>query len=163
MLKNSEKYYLYRHIRLDTGNVFYIGIGTGRRAWKKENRNKHWHNIVNAAGYEVEILMGGLTRDIAIGKEKEFIALYGEMLCNMTGGGEGFFLGKHSSESRKKMSDAKRKLFENEEYKAKHISKLHKPGGWNKGMSLPIEQKKKMSEAAKVRAERKRTKGGQYA
>lgn len=96
MLKNSEKYYLYRHIRLDTGNVFYVGIGTGRRAWKKENRNKHWHNIVNIA-------------------------------------------------------------------KANHISKLHKPGGWNKGASLPIEQRQKMSESAKVRAERKRTKGGQYA
>lgn len=28
MLKNSGKHYLYRHIRLDKNEPFYIGIGT---------------------------------------------------------------------------------------------------------------------------------------
>lgn len=28
MLKNTGKYYLYRHIRLDKNEPFYIGIGT---------------------------------------------------------------------------------------------------------------------------------------
>ena len=28
MIENEGSYYLYRHIRLDTGEPFYIGIGT---------------------------------------------------------------------------------------------------------------------------------------
>lgn len=30
MIQNIGKYYLYRHIRLDLGSPFYIGIGTKR-------------------------------------------------------------------------------------------------------------------------------------
>ena len=28
MIQEEGKHYLYRHIRLDTGELFYIGIGT---------------------------------------------------------------------------------------------------------------------------------------
>jgi hypothetical protein len=28
MIENSGKYYLYRHIRIDNGQPFYIGIGS---------------------------------------------------------------------------------------------------------------------------------------
>jgi hypothetical protein len=54
-LKN--KYYLYKHVRIDNGNVFYIGIGTKKnklvfntikleysRAYIKSNRNSIWNN-----------------------------------------------------------------------------------------------------------------------
>lgn len=30
MIVSNGKYYLYRHIRLDTNEVFYVGIGTKR-------------------------------------------------------------------------------------------------------------------------------------
>ena len=42
MIQNIGKYYLYRHIRLDLGSPFYIGIGkTEKRAYSKKNRNKY--------------------------------------------------------------------------------------------------------------------------
>jgi hypothetical protein len=163
MLKNSNKYYVYRHVRPDKNQVFYIGMGCGKRAKEKSNRNRQWHNIVNKVGYEVEIIMSGLTKEQAIDKEMEFIELYKSTVCNMTNGGEGFFNGTHTDEVKQRMSKARKLLYQNPEYKAKHSKTLHKVGGWNKGMKLPDDQKIKMSEAARNRAERKRNERGQYA
>ena len=42
--------YIYKHIRLDTNEVFYIGIGsdnTYKRANLKKGRNIYWNNIIN--------------------------------------------------------------------------------------------------------------------
>jgi hypothetical protein len=105
---------LYRHIRLDKNEPFYIGIGKNEsRAYSKINRNKHWWNIIDK-GYEVEILMNNLTWDEACEKEKEFITLYGRSdlklgtLCNWTDGGEGSLNYKHSDEAKQKMSNSKK-------------------------------------------------------
>jgi hypothetical protein len=41
---------VYRHIRLDKNEPFYIGIGSDRnykRASSIKDRNKYWGNIVN--------------------------------------------------------------------------------------------------------------------
>lgn len=50
MIVDEGKYYLYRHIRLDKNEPFYIGIGTKNkhkypyfRAKSKAERNKHSH------------------------------------------------------------------------------------------------------------------------
>lgn len=101
---------LYRHIRLDKNEPFYIGIGKNEhRAYSKISRNKHWHNIIKK-GYEVEIILDDLTWEEACEKEKEFIALYGRKdlgngsLCNWTDGGEGSLNCKHSEESKQKIS-----------------------------------------------------------
>ena len=94
--------YVYRHIRLDKNEVFYIGIGSDvdgnyLRSTSMLNRNVHWHNIVNLTKYDVEILFDDLTWQEACIKEKEFIALYGRRdlglgtLVNLTDGGEGSF------------------------------------------------------------------------
>jgi hypothetical protein len=60
--------YLYRHIRLDKNEPFYIGISNVddeyRRAYRKTYRNKHWTNIVKGTRYEVEILIDDLTIEI---------------------------------------------------------------------------------------------------
>jgi hypothetical protein len=89
--------YVYRHIRLDKNEPFYIGIGSDeeyKRANTNTRRNKHWINI-SKFGYEVDILFDGLTWDEACVKEKEFISLYGRKdknkgsLCNLTDGGDG--------------------------------------------------------------------------
>lgn len=98
--------YLYRHIRLDKNEPFYIGIG-GSNKYEKEglytrahskyynNRSKQWFNIINKTSYEVEIMLDDLTWEQACEKEIEFIKLYGRKdlglgpLVNMTNGGEG--------------------------------------------------------------------------
>jgi hypothetical protein len=86
---------VYRHIRLDKNQPFYIGIGKNiNRAYQKRSRSKHWHNIANI-GYEVEILFDDITWEDACKKEIEFIELYGRVidksgiLVNITKGGEG--------------------------------------------------------------------------
>jgi hypothetical protein len=89
--------YVYRHIRLDKNEPFYIGIGNNdyRRSRSKRSRNIMWNNIVSKTDYEVEIILDNLTWDEACEKEKEFISIYGRrdlktgILCNMTSGGEG--------------------------------------------------------------------------
>jgi hypothetical protein len=110
--------YVYRHIRLDKNEPFYIGIGSDeeyKRASTNTRRNKHWINI-SKFGYEVDILFDGLTWDEACVKEKEFISLYGRKdknkgsLCNLTDGGDGC-LGRivtFSEESKRKMSEARK-------------------------------------------------------
>lgn len=102
--------YLYRHIRLDKNEVFYIGIGSDenyKRAYSKQCRNHYWNNIIKVTSYEVEIVLDELTWEEACQKEIEFIKLYGRKdlnegtLVNMTDGGEGF-IGLIFSETHKK-------------------------------------------------------------
>lgn len=90
--------YVYSHTRLDTNEVFYIGIGKGKnkyRAKNKKARNNYWLNIVNKTEYKIDILFDNLTREEACNKEIELIAKYGRFdkdlgnLVNFTNGGEG--------------------------------------------------------------------------
>ena len=60
MLRQMNKYLVYRHIRLDKNEVFYIGIGNDsnyKRSKIKANRSVYWKNIVNKTFYEIEILL----------------------------------------------------------------------------------------------------------
>jgi hypothetical protein len=92
--------YVYRHIRLDVNQPFYIGIGSDslfKRAFesKSNRRNSIWNKIVSKTSYRVEILFENLSWEEACIKEIEFISLYGRknintgVLCNLTDGGEG--------------------------------------------------------------------------
>ena len=106
---------VYRHIRKDTNQVFYIGIGKEEsRAYVKDagNRNPYWNRIVSNSDYEVQILFDGLSWEEACEKEIEFISLYGRKdlglgtLANMTNGGDGGFGQIKSEETRRKMSES---------------------------------------------------------
>jgi len=115
--ENQEKIgYVYRHIRLDKNEVFYIGIGTmdkGKyyRAYFKHGRNPFWNYIVNKTKYEVEILFEDLPSKELYAKEKELIKLYGRRnngtgtLVNLTDGGESNFGYIPTEETRRKMSE----------------------------------------------------------
>lgn len=101
-------YYLYRHIRLDKNEPFYIGIGTVskeklyskelksfyKRAYQYSKRNSIWKNVANKSEYEVEILLESDDYDFIKRKEIEFIKLYGRIdlrtgiLANLTNGGD---------------------------------------------------------------------------
>jgi hypothetical protein len=156
--------YLYRHIREDKNEPFYIGIGsdsTYKRAnqAKKERRNNIWNKIVSKTLYKVEILFDDLTWEEACDKEKEFIALYGRidngtgLLANMTNGGDGS-LGIIKSEQT--ISKLKERMSGkgNPMYGVKHPSELieqirlknlGKPA-WNKGLPCLNHVKKALSE-----------------
>jgi hypothetical protein len=154
--------YVYRHIRLDKNEPFYIGIGSDidyKRAFSKHSRNKYWNRIVNVSEYEVEIIMDDLSKDEAKQKEIEFIALYGKKinkngsLTNISDGGDGNAGGKHTEEAKRKIAEANklkdyssfdRSFTKTKEYKEK-ISLI------NKGRKMPDSMRQKTSERMKNR------------
>lgn len=84
-------YYVYFH-RDDTGNIFYIGKGTGRRAWST-SRHEVWHKYVSqrlSGQYTVEIYRDGMTEDEAEAVEIKLIAEYGDQLVNWVNPGRQF-------------------------------------------------------------------------
>jgi hypothetical protein len=114
----ENNWYVYRHIRLDKTEPFYIGIGNKKnhaRAYqtKPNRRNEIWRKISNKTDIEIEILFEGLTKNQASEKEKEFIKLYGRKdlntgcLCNMTDGGDGIWNCVMSENTKEKMRQSK--------------------------------------------------------
>lgn len=106
--------YLYRHIRKDLNQPFYIGIGSDanyNRAFDKHKRNSIWKRIVSKTEYEVEIMLDELSWEEVCKKEIEFIRFYGRkdngtgILSNMTDGGEGSLNIVISKEARKAISE----------------------------------------------------------
>lgn len=102
---------VYRHRRLDTNEIFYIGIGKNKgRAFEKRNRNQYWVNIINKTNYSVEIIQKVDNWEDACELEMFLISEYGRKdlglgpLVNMTDGGEGSLGFKHSEETKKKQS-----------------------------------------------------------
>ena len=98
---------VYKHIREDLNEVFYIGMGENKsRAYTEYKRSAAWKNITNKTKYKVEIILNDLSWEDACEKEKEYIKFYGRRdlglgpLVNMTDGGEGG-LGKIISEKHK--------------------------------------------------------------
>jgi hypothetical protein len=129
---------VYRHRRLDTYEVFYVGIGGNKyRPLNKNNRTEYWKRIVNKAGYQVEILAENLSWEDAADLEKLLISEYGRkdletgILINMTDGGEGTLGRKLSKATKNKIS----KSNTGKKYSQEHIQKL-------KGSHLGIKLRK---------------------
>jgi hypothetical protein len=145
---------LYRHIRLDKNQPFYIGIGkTEKRAYEKIKRNQFWYNIVAKTEYEIEILFDNLTWDEAGEKEKEFIKLYGKRddntgtLVNITDGGGGILGVRHNEESKRKISESSKNRIRKPvsiETKEKIRQTLTGRVGSNKGFKHSEETKLKL-------------------
>lgn len=156
-IKNTTDYYVYLH-RYESGTklgqVFYVGKGTGNRAFSKKNRNKYWKHIVAKHGYTVELYETGLQEWYAYELEFLTVAYYGrENLCNLTDGGEG--PSSPSEETRKIMSEkAKSRIRKpmgpmSDETKLKlSIAKTGKPSKL-KGIPLTEDTKRKLSESKK--------------
>lgn len=109
------KYYLYRHIRLDKNEPFYIGIGSQEeclyeRARTRSGRPIEWKDIVNITKYDIDILLESYDKKFILEREREFIKLYGRKnlglgtLVNLTDGGEGSY--NPSEETRDKIRNA---------------------------------------------------------
>jgi hypothetical protein len=150
---------VYRHVRLDTNKVFYVGIGkTEKRAYvkSKQHRNTHWCNITNKSDYRVDILFDDLDWEEACNKEIELISLYGRSdlglgtLVNLTDGGEGTVGRVHSEDTLKKISDTAKKRApkvwtEESKLKLSKSNKGREPS--NKGKSITEETRLKISQA----------------
>jgi len=102
MIVDDGYCYLYRHIRLDTNQVFYVGVGVKRfnlnqiyyRAYDKKQRGDWWKRIINKTEYRIEIILESNNYDFILNKEREFIKLYGRKdlglgtLVNLNNGGK---------------------------------------------------------------------------
>lgn len=92
--KYPEGSYVYLHIRKSDGLVFYVGNGSGGRAWLKSGnqRSLHWKRVAKKHGVTVELYSIGMSEQCALTLEKIIIAKYrhlGHPLVNQTDGGEG--------------------------------------------------------------------------
>lgn len=97
------KYYLYRWIRVDVKQVFYVGFGTRRkgncftyaygRALDKTKRNRCFKEVVANHPVDVEVFFETDDYNLVLEKEVEFINLYGRAdlgkgsLVNLCNGG----------------------------------------------------------------------------
>lgn len=124
----NMKAYVYTHTRLDTNEIFYVGIGTQdnyKRASRSHNRTNHWNNIVKKCGWKVDIVFDNLTWEDACKIEVELIAKYGRVdlgtgtLVNLTAGGEGTLKRITTPETRLKMSKTRKGAKCTEEHKEK--------------------------------------------
>lgn len=129
------EFYVYRHRRLDTNKIFYIGIGKKKRCYSKHGRNKYWNRIVNKTNYSVEILNIVKTWKEACELEQLLISEYGRVnnntgiLCNMTDGGEGTLNTNISEVTRNKLRI--------NGYKKENIQKLKQNALKRKGKKFP--------------------------
>jgi hypothetical protein len=128
--------YLYRHIRFDKNEPFYIGVGNlhsddrHKRAGKQYGRNNLWKKIVNKTDYKIDIMIDDLTYDECLQKEIEFVKLYGRInlgtgtLANLTDGGDGNVAYVPSEETKKKMSERLKGGHHTPEHIQKRIANL---------------------------------------
>jgi hypothetical protein len=102
-------FYVYEHIRRDTGAVFYVGKGHGGRHCSKRNRNQYWHNVVNkAGGFDHRVVCIDQSEELMLLAEIEKInqlRMLGVTLVNLTDGGQGITGLKHSEQSKRLMSE----------------------------------------------------------
>ena len=126
-----KQFYVYIHKKPD-GTPFYVGKGTGNRAYQFSKRS-NWHkNIVVKYGKEniiIEII-NCFDESQAFDLEKIYIKQFkfsGVTLVNLTDGGEGvagLIRGKPSDEHRRKNADTKRGKIQSEETKRKRSDAL---------------------------------------
>jgi hypothetical protein len=88
-----KSYYVYIHRKATTGEVFYVGKGTGRRAREKCLRSAYWKRVAKKHGVVIEILIDGVQEWYALEYEQLLIDYYGRrdlgtgQLVNLCDGG----------------------------------------------------------------------------
>lgn len=164
-MEQNNNFYVYLHIRKETGEPFYVGKGSTKwnRVKSKKNRNDWWWNIVNKdKGFDYIFLEQNITEEVANILETMWIKRIGRkdlsmgILVNLTDGGEGKTGSSHNEEVRKKISENTKKGMTEEICKA--ISKREKgKTAWNKGKKCP--QIKGMSDKKHTEQSKKKMKG----
>jgi hypothetical protein len=143
-----ERFYVYEHVRKDTGAVFYVGKGTANRSniFNRHHRNQHWMHVFNkAGGVSVKIIANGLDEDLSFLVECERIDQYRKLgipLVNQTDGGDGISGWIKSKEWREKVGAAHRGKIVSTETRAKIAKALT-------GHKHSAETRAKVSEAQK--------------
>lgn len=98
-----KQFMVYEHIREDSGEVFYVGKGTGYRPHQKTSRNKYWKSVAKK-GYTVNIVKYFEDEDEAYNFEADLILQYKRkniQLTNLDNGGRNGRSGRKQSQQEK--------------------------------------------------------------
>ena len=161
----EAKFYTYVHRKASTGEVFYVGKGSGKRYAATQDRSSYWRRIVDKHGVAIEVVAYFFDEAAAFDHERLLIAEYrasGVKLCNLTDGGDGASGNVMSEEARRKISEAnkgrKREPFSDAtraKMSAAHLGKklspeaIAKTAAAHRGMKRSPETLARMSAALK--------------
>lgn len=172
-LDDTEKYYVYEWYIIDTGEVFYVGKGTGDRCKEHKRRNKMFLDFYNTHDCTYRIIKNNLNEKDAFDYEKELIEYYrtstNYRLSNVLDGGYSDTVYRHYTEEQKlewrKRSSLSKKGIINQKENNPMYGKSYLDGKTeeekqvirekqrisNLGKKRTLESRKKMSESAKKR------------
>lgn len=108
------QFYVYEHWRPDTGKCFYVGKGSGRRAFDFRHRNRHHKAVVSKLSccgltVDVRILFDELSEADALRIEAETVAAHrvsSVCLANLADGGAGATGYRHTEEAKAVISSS---------------------------------------------------------
>ena len=165
----DRKYYVYVHIRKDNNTVFYVGKGTGDRAYNLDRSDFH-DKVRDKYGCRVEIIKDNLTESQAFRLESKMIKYYVltlgygapidgyddfdhnlPYLTNFTWGGEGSSGYKHTEEAKRKIGENTSKALKGHKHSEETKRKMSEK---NKGENNPM-YGKKLSEETKEKISEK--------
>lgn len=152
-----NNHYVYFHRKSSDGSVFYVGIGNGRRAYRKSRRSEMWNRFVNKYGLIVDIVDSNLTIDEAKKLEIRYIEEFGRVsnktgcLVNLTDGGDGRYGYKCSEETKLKMSKAQTGKRHTEETKKIIRDNTIKREAWKHLPKVKSESHKKSLSESRIR------------
>ena len=141
----NNRFYVYTY-STDQDGTFYVGKGRKNRINASHKESLYCHRILEKCKREGvyvyrDKIIEGVSEEDAFHWEKELIGLY-HPKGNLTQGGEGVSGYKHTPETRRKMSEARKGKPLSDETRCK-MSEV------KKGKPLSDEHKRKMSEAQK--------------
>ena len=155
-------FYVYEHIRPDTGMVFYVGKGSRKRAYTRSGRNIYWKRIVNKVGsFSVRMVADNIDEELSFLVEQERIDQLKRLncfLCNMSNGGEGpsgyrFSDAQKSKISFRQKGVPKGPMLEETKRKLSEVKRGRKfgsrPTEWKKNISKGLIGRKRSEEECK--------------
>ena len=124
----NKKYYVYEWFIKETGEIFYVGKGSGNRVTSNKDRNEYFKNIRKKYECDYKIVYDNLSEEEAYNLEFE----YGTKLKEKGLAKACYVLGKTNK-------------FVSSEIKRKISKTLTGKTSYNKGRKMPEEQKEKLS------------------